>query len=225
MTSYGPRQLETFLSLAPWQMSRARAAGLIPGPDLGRGRWSAEVAENALHRIAEITAAVGAIPDVGACRAAAALSGRLDVMVTPAGVAELARLGHLPEAGDYKGWILYSGLAIEAFTDAAAAQQATREGELRTADGSAAYLRIRRTDFNHLLRLGVLTAADWCPGPFDGRHRAGVPLYRTGDLDQVDADVRIDWDTVRTTPARCHSPLARLRRADFAAPTPRGATS
>jgi hypothetical protein len=225
MNGYGPCQLEDFLGLATWQFARARAAKLIAAPDLARGRWSAEVAEAALARIAEITAAVGSIPDVGAFRAAGALSERLGITVTPAGVAELARRELIPQAGDYKGWTLYSGLAIETFTDAAVAELATCEGELRTADGSAAYLRIRRTDFDHLIRLGLLTPAEWGHGPFDSRRCCSVPLYRTGDLDQVAADGRIDWPSVRNTQSRCHSPLARLTRGDLAALTPMGETS
>lgn len=40
---YGPIQLATFLGLEPWQLTRARQNGLIPGPDrpvaAGHSRW------------------------------------------------------------------------------------------------------------------------------------------------------------------------------------------
>jgi hypothetical protein len=181
---------------------------------LGLARWQFDRARTA-----------GTIPDVGAGRAAEILSDRLGVPVTPAGVVELSRRGVLPEVGSYKGWPLYSGLAIEGFTYPGVATEASSAGQLRTADASARYLRIRRTDFNHLTRLGLLTPTEWCPGPFDSSHRCRVPLYRAADLDAVRADTRIDWASVRSTQSRRHSPLARLTRGDLAALTPRGATS
>ncbi len=73
---YGPVQLATFLGLEPWQFSRARAAGLIPDSDRPRSRWSAAVAIALWARIGEIVQAVGAIPDIGATRAAEILSAR-----------------------------------------------------------------------------------------------------------------------------------------------------
>jgi hypothetical protein len=207
---YGPIQLATFLGLAQWQLDRAMTAGLIPGPDTPRGRWSSAVADVTLARIEDIRAAAGSVPNLGAVRAAELLTGRLGVEVTGDGVAELARRGLLPVAGDYKGWPLYDGRALEAFADAGAAVEATRAGRLRTADESVAYLRIRRSDFGHLVRAGLLTPTDWGHGPFDRRDRFSVPLYRTGDLDELAVRPGIDWDAVRTVPAGHRSPLAAL---------------
>jgi len=42
------------LGLEQWQFARARQAGLIGGPDLARGRWSAAAAGAALARAAQI---------------------------------------------------------------------------------------------------------------------------------------------------------------------------
>jgi hypothetical protein len=208
--------IATFLGLEPWQFSRARTAGLIPAPGCPRGRWSAEVAYAALARIGEIVLAVGAIPDIGATRAAEILSARLGVIVSPAGVAELSRRGLLPEVGSFREWTLYDGRAIEAFADLGLAQEASGAGEMRTADAAAGYLQIRRSDFDHLTRTGLLRPADWAHGPFDSRHRFSVPLYRTADLDAAAADARIDWAAVRSTPLGRRSPLARLAAASDA---------
>ncbi len=210
---YGPIQLATFLGLEPWQFCRARQDGLIPGPDRPRDRWSAEVAQAALARIGEIVRAVGAIPDLGATRAAEILSARLAVIVTADGVAELSRRGLLAQAGWYKDWPLYDGRAIEAFADPEAAEEASRAGKLRIADDAAAYLRIRRSDFDHLTRAGLLTPTDWGHGPWDRRDRYSVPLYRTGDLDGLAARAGIDWQAVRATPKGHRSPLAHLPSA------------
>ena len=84
------------LGLARWQLDRALADGLIPGPDRPRGRWSATVADAALAGIEAIRAAAGPVPDLGAVRAAEVLSGRLGLVVTADGVEELARRGLLP---------------------------------------------------------------------------------------------------------------------------------
>lgn len=135
------------------------------------------------------------------------------MIVTADGVRELARRGQLARAGWYKHWPLYDGRAIEAFADPATAEDASRAGELCTADGAAAYLGIRRTDFDHLTRAGLLERAGWCPGTWDRRGRCSVPLYRTGDLDALLTDPAIPWERVRATPPWHRSPLAQLLTA------------
>lgn len=211
---YGPVQLAVHLGLERWQLSRAVQAGLAPGPDRAGGRWSAAAAAAALARAGQIRAAAGSVPDLGAVRAAGVLSFRLGVPVTADGVEELARRWLLPVAGSYKGWPVYDGRALEAFADTAAAAEATRAGELRTADQSAAYLRIRRSDLNHLTRSKILRPVRYGRGPWDRRGEASVPLYRTGDLDRLAARPGIDWDAVRATPPGRRSPLKRLADAE-----------
>jgi hypothetical protein len=208
-SDYGPVQLSvTSLGLELWQFARARQAGLIPCPDRPRNRWSAQVAGAALARAREIRQAAGSIPDVGAVRAAEVLSTRLGAVVTGDGVAELARRGLIPVTGHFRDWPLYDGRALEAFTGLAAAADATWAGHLRTADQSAAYLRIRRCDLGHLTRAGLLTPTGWGHGPFDRRDRFSVPLYRTGDLDDLAA--RAGIAPLRPAVAhrwpRCHPP-------------------
>jgi hypothetical protein len=211
--NYGPVQLATYLGLEQWQFSRARRAGLIPAPDRARGRWSAAVADDALARIDQIRAAAGSVPDLGAVRAAEVLSVRLGTVVTGNGVEELARRGLIPVTGHYKSYPLYDGQGLEAFADTAAAIEATWAGYLRTADQSAAYLRIRRSDLDHLVRAGLLAPASWGHGPFDRRGTFSVPLYRTGDLDDLAARPDINWAAVRAIRAGRRSLLAALPAA------------
>lgn len=223
LTDFGPVQLADFLGLHLWQLDRARAARLIPAPDARRGRWSVGAARAALAHIGEIRAVAGSIPDLGAVRAAEALTGRLGVTVTGDGIAELARRGLIGVTGSYKGWPLYDGRALEEFADPDAAADATRAGRLRTAGESAGYLRIRRSDLDHLVRAGLLEPAAWGRGPYDRRDTFSVPLYRAGELDQLAARPDIDWDAVRATPAGRRSALAALpsaarRRDDRACP-------
>ena len=211
---YGPVQLATYLGLEQWQFSRARMAGLIPAPNRARGRWSSVVADDALARVDQIRAAAGSVPDLGAVRAAEVLSVRLGTVVTGNGVAELARRGLIPISDYYKGYPLYDGQALEAFADvAAAAIEATWAGHLRTADESAAYLRVRRSDLDHLVRAGLLAPTSWGHGPFDRRDTFSVPLYRTGDLEDLAARPDIDWAAVRAVRTGRRSLLVGLPTA------------
>jgi hypothetical protein len=217
---YGPVQLAGLLGLGRWQLDRALTDGLIPGPDTWNGKWPSAVAREAVARLKDIRAAVGGIPDLGAVRAAEVLTERLGIPVTSDGVTELARRGLIPVSGHYKGFALYDGRVLETFADVSAATEATRAGRLRIADEAAECLRVRRADLDHLIRAGLLTPAGWGHGPFDRRDTRSVPLYRTGDLDDLEDIVTasgIDWDAVRATPKGHRSPLARL--ADASQPT------
>jgi hypothetical protein len=62
---YGPHQLADYLGTYRSTIERARAFGLIPGPDLPRGRWSAAVADELHSRQDEIEAAAKCIGAAG----------------------------------------------------------------------------------------------------------------------------------------------------------------
>ncbi|MEV4371696.1 hypothetical protein AB0J71_31820 [Nonomuraea sp. NPDC049637] len=208
-TFYGPIQVCRELGLEQWQLDRAVEAGLITNRD-GRG-WPAAVVEEARTRLPEIVAGIGGVPDVGAHRAAKALADRFpDVNITADTISELARQGLLPVVGDYKGHDLFCGRTLETFSDQAAVEAATRQGKLRTTDDVASYLKVRRSDVDHLVRAGLLAPAERVRGPWDSRSRASVCLYRTGDLDALLAAPEIDWDAVRAAAPGARSPLASL---------------
>jgi hypothetical protein len=224
LRQYGPVQLAEFLGLGRWQLDRALTDGLIPGPDTRSGKWSSAVARQAAARLTDIRAAVGTIPDLGAMRAADILTQRLGTPVTSDGISELARRGLIPVAGHYKSFAVYDGRALEAFTDASAATEANRAGRLRIVGEAAEYLRIRRADLDHLIQAGLLTPAGWARGPFDRRDTRSVPLYRTGDLEDLEDIVTtsgIDWDAVRATPKGRRSLLASLPAATGHTPAAR----
>lgn len=208
-------QLAAALGLAPWQWARARRDGLIPAADLG-DRWSQAIADDLAPAAAGIRAAAGELPDLGAHRAAEVLAARLGIPVTADGVEELSRRGQLPGAGDFKGCPLYDGRALEQFADEAAATAAGHAGRTRTAEQAAGYMRIRRADLDHLTRSGMLRPLRFGSSQWDRRGRASVPLYRTGDLDELLERGDIDWDQVRATPAGRPSPLIRPATAERA---------
>lgn len=212
--TFGPIQMANFLGLQQWQMERGRADGRIPAADVD-GRWS----ERAVNRLAEsrdeLVKALGQFPDVGAWRAAGILSGLLVCEVEPYAVEELSRQGLIPVVGDYKGSALYCGRALERFGDRAALETAMVDGRLLTSDEAAEHLRIRRTDFDHLVRAGRLRPTSWARSEWQtSRARPAVALYRDGDLRVLLHDETIDWAPVRDTPKGRRSPLAGLPTAD-----------
>ncbi|HEX5205926.1 MAG TPA: hypothetical protein VFW27_38855, partial [Actinoplanes sp.] len=83
-------------------------------------------------------------------------------------------------------------------------------------DQAAERLRIRRADWDHVVRAGWAHPAQWVSVRF-GTSKAGavdVPLYRTADVDAVPgAHPEVDWDAVRATPKGRRSLLARVPAA------------
>jgi hypothetical protein len=211
-TDYGPIQFPDRLGLQQWEFERALALGVIPAADVAFGsRWSAAVVADAFSRLDEIRAAVGTQPDVGAWRAAEVLGERFDCEVSADAVMELGRRHLIPVVGEYKGHALYGGRALEAFDDREALDAAAHAGQLYTKNAAAAYLRIRPSDLEHLLRAGLL----------EEKHRVrawnqpkraypAVPLYRRGDLDDLLARDDIDWTTAQARPEGRPSPFAKL---------------
>lgn len=215
--TYGPVQVPKTLGLARWEWHRALADGLIPPPGVPAGatgaRWTQAQMDGLLARRDEIKAKVGDVADLGAWQAAEVLAERLGVDVDPDAVVELARTGLIDKAGFYKGHRLYSGRSIAAFRDVAAFTEAAVAGRKLTSEQAAAYLRIRRLDFDRLVR------AEWVKpsGSYQGQWSSTVLVFRTGSLDALAADPRIDLAAVRATPKGRPSPLAALLRAPAAA--------
>lgn len=81
---------------------------------------------------------------------------------------------------------------------------------------AAARLRVRRADFDHMVRLGWVRSPQSIEVRF-GTSRAGavdVALYTTADVDAIPAThPEIDWEQLRTVEKGRRSPLASLRPA------------
>ncbi|MGW4548587.1 hypothetical protein ACWEN4_19755 [Streptomyces violaceorubidus] len=206
LKSYGPMQFPDRAGLHLWQFERARRLGLIPGPDVNGKRWSRAVFDDAIARIDTIKQATGTLPDVGAARAERHLADRFSITVHSGTAAELARRGHLPVRGEYHARPLYCGLALETFRDRRTVQRASAAGRLHLRDAAAKTLGVRESDFDHLLRAGLLTHSEIV----EGRHHTLVRLYRQADLDRLLRSRRIDWRAVHATPKGHRSPLAAL---------------
>ncbi len=207
--TYGPIQLKSTLGWLGWQLERALNEGLVPPPDFGGRRWTKPVVDGLLARNDELLAQLGTVPDCGATTAAQVLAERFGGDPEPDAVAELARQGRIREAGDFKGYVLYSGRDLERFTDQVAYQRAVVDGRQRTREQAAAFLRVRVVDVKHLERSGRLRPV----AAVLGRWGMNVALFRTGDLAALLGDDQIDWDAVRATPKGRPSPLALLPAA------------
>lgn len=209
--TYGPVQVPKALGLARWEWQRAIADGLIPAEAVPAGagcaRWTQDQLDDLLERRDEIKNKIGDVGDLGAWNAAEVLSDRLGVDADPDAVVELARAGLIERAGFYKHHQLYSGRSIAAFRDAEAYRAAAVTGAQLNSDQAAAYMEIRRPDFDHLFRAVRIKAV----GSYKGQWNSTVLVFRRGDLDALLADPAYDWPAIRATPRGRPSPLAKLR--------------
>lgn len=80
-------------------------------------------------------------------------------------------------------------------------------------DQSASRLRIRRADWDHIVRLGWIKPAQWRKVQF-GTSKAGavdVPIYRSADVDEIPHKHKsVDWEQLRSLGKGQRSPLAKL---------------
>lgn len=205
LREYGPLQLCQALGIQEWQRERALALNLI-GPRNARGKWPAAVVDDAVARRDDIIAQAGRYPDVGAWRAAEILNERLGADVDASAIAELGRTGHLPIVDDYKGHDLYCGRALETFTDRDALATAAVNGEMVTTHEAVNRLRIRRTDFDHLVRLGWIRHH----GHARGQWASWIALFRNGDLLDLLANPEVDFEAARAVRRGHRSAFASL---------------
>ncbi|QIS02340.1 hypothetical protein F5X71_08395 [Nocardia brasiliensis] len=194
---------------------RALRSGVIPAADAGipsrPARWTAETVAETVGRVEEICAQVGRLDDVGAVRAAEALSATFGRDIDPATVEELGRSGVIPVVGQFKGHVLYSGSALERFDDSIVLEQAEQRGRLFSLEQAAAHLRVRVADLRHVVDGRWLVPVKHVHSRWQRRREAPkVALFRAADLDALAVDPAIDWDAVRATPAGRPSPLAPL---------------
>jgi hypothetical protein len=109
---------------------------------------------------------------------------------------------------DHRG--RYARVDVEGLADDATHAQVVAD-RLLGPDQAADYIDIRRTDFDYLVRAGVLEPASNAQVVI-GRGRVTVNLYRRGDLDAVAASdlPGVDWSEVRECRPGDLSPLRRL---------------
>lgn len=201
-----PAALAVRLGLAEWQVLRAERDQLIPVRDRSRG-WSAALADQLAVTFVgdrdELLSRIGRVPDMGTWDTAAHLAARYGVEDGPGlrdAVRELAHLRVLTIRYWDRSFPVYDGRSIEAVTDPTVITAAGVSGATLTADQAAGRLGVRRVDFDHAVRAGLIGPCRWVRTYYTSRHRdPGMWLYRTADVNALAARTDIDWPTVRAT--------------------------
>ncbi|MDW4903065.1 hypothetical protein RB625_32130 [Streptomyces californicus] len=214
-TSQAAKRLKVPVTAFRW----ARHAGLVPDPDVPPSRWSRAAVE-ALDAAA-IDAAMPAGPISGSAAAdriadalgAPNVSG-LKAFVTAFVVRRFVDRGLLVDLStNPDGLLLHPGQVAEVCRLKDLADLVAADTPLGP-EQAAARLRVRRVDFDHMVRLGWVRSPQSIEVRF-GTSRAGavdVALYTTASVDAVPAEhPEVDWEQLRAVEKGRRSPLASLR--------------
>jgi hypothetical protein len=215
---YDAGQAAKRLKVSAAQFRWARHTGLIPDPDLPGRQWSRTAVETV--DAAAVRAAMPT-PPISGSAAANRIATALGTPNTPGQKANvtafvvrrlvdrglLADLSAVPD-----GTLHHPGQVDQVCRHEDLAPLVAADTPLGP-DQAAARLGVRRSDFDHLVRLGWIRSPQTIEVRF-GTSRAGavaVPLYTTADVDTVvTAHPEIDWEQLRTTGKGRRSPLAAL---------------
>lgn len=219
-TEYDERRAAGRLRVPMTAWRWAVHTGIVPPPDVPGGLWSRAAVE-AMNPEA-ITAALPGEPLSGgqaADRIAEAL-GTPNVRgeaatVTAFVVRRFMAAGMLAElSANPAGSLVHPSQVAEVCARPDLAELVAAESPLGP-DQAAARLGVRRTDWDHMVRLGWIEPAEWREVRF-GTSRAGavdVPLYRAADVDALpSAHPEVGWSALRAVGRGRRSPLAALAR-------------
>lgn len=216
---YDAGQATKRLKVTAAQFRWARHTGLIPDPDLPGRQWSRAAVEAV---DADAVRAAMPSPPVSGSAAADRIAAALGTPNTPGQkanvtsfvVRRLVDRGLLTDLSAVPDGTLHHPGQVD--------QVCRREdlAALVAADTplgpeqAAARLGVRRSDFDHLVRLGWIRSPQAVEVAF-GTSRAGavsIALYTTADVDSVlTAHPEIDWAQLRAVGKGRRSPLAALR--------------
>ncbi len=221
LTEYDERQAAGRLRVPITALRWAVHAHLVPRPDATSTTWTRASVE-AMDR----EAITGSIPDgpISGGQAAHQIAAAIGTPYIPGEpcavktftVSQFVRLGHLTDlSGHPEELLLHPDQVADICTRADLAELVAAESPLGP-DQAAERLLVRRTDWDHMVRLGWVAPAEWREVRF-GTSRKGavdVPLYRTVDVDGLPgAHPEVDWEMLRSVGKGRRSPLAK-----FAAP-------
>ncbi|PWV45464.1 hypothetical protein [Nocardiopsis sp. L17-MgMaSL7] len=149
--------------------------GLIPPPDLAKGRWSREAVSDLPDRVTGIVEVVGEHPGLGSGRAATRMGERTGLELIREDVQRLAELGLLRPVGTFRGHPVYPLEEIDAVTEERVASVVAERldwiAQSLTHKEAAALLGCSRGMFEVTAeRMGLL------PGRLDRFSRADVEL-------------------------------------------------
>ena len=119
-------------------------------------------------------------------------------------------------AGRYGRWARSDIHALAADEDL---DQAVRAERLLGPDQAATHLEIRRTDFDYLTAAGLLAPRDHAAVQVSRWRSVAVPLYRTGDLDDLRNHPGLPWEDLHAVRSGQPSPLREIARRPPDRPT------
>ncbi|MFI0915567.1 hypothetical protein [Streptomyces abikoensis] len=203
----------------------AQHTGLVPAPDASTWQWSRAAVETMDADAIRATLPQEPIPGgVAADRIADAL-GTPNVpgekaKVTSFVVRRLVARDLLVDlSGNPEGTLHHPGQVAEVCTREDLAELVAANTPLGP-DQAAARLRVRRCEFDWMVRLDWIRHTETIEVRF-GTSRAGavdVPLYRTATVDALPAaHPEVDWEQLRQLEKGRRSPLASIAKAQQAA--------
>ncbi|MGW5851999.1 hypothetical protein ACWFQ8_29315 [Streptomyces sp. NPDC055254] len=220
LTEYDERQAAGRLRVAITAFRWAIHAGIAPRPDASEWKWSRTAVE-AMDRDA-IAAGLPGEPLSGrqaADRIAEALGTPNIPGEPPAVTAFVVRrfmaAGLLTElSANPDGSLVHPSQVAEVCARPDLAELVAGASPLGP-DQAAARLGVRRSDWDHMVRLKWIAPAEWREVQF-GTSRAGavdVPMYRVADVDALPAaHPEVDWPALRAVEKGRRSPLAAVAR-------------
>ncbi|MFI0234854.1 hypothetical protein [Streptomyces sp. NPDC017086] len=227
-TEYDAGQAAKRLKVPAAAFRWARHTGLIPDPDASSSRWSRAAVE-ALDADA-IRAAMPTPPISGG----AAADRIAEALGTPNVISEKANVtafvvrrfvdrGLLVDlSANPDGTLHHPDQVAEVCRRDDLADLVAADTPLGP-EQAAARLRVRRADFDHMIRLGWVRSPQSIEVRF-GTSRAGavdIALYTTASVDAiVPAHPEADWEQLRTVEKGRRSPPAALRPVPAPAPAP-----
>ncbi len=221
LTEYDERQAAGRLRAPITALRWAVHAHLVPRPDSTPTTWTRATVEAMDREMITGSIPAGPISGSQAAHQIAAAIGSPYILGEPCAVkvftvSQFVRLGHLTDlSGHPEELLLHPGQVAEVCTRPDLAALVAAESPLGP-DQAADRLLVRRTDWDHMVRLGWVAPAEWREVRF-GTSRAGavdVPLYRAVDVDALpDAHPEVDWEMLRSVGKGRRSPLASLTAA------------
>ncbi|MFB6756292.1 hypothetical protein ACFCX6_35840 [Streptomyces sp. NPDC056353] len=220
-TEYDASQAAKRLRVPAAAFRWARHTGLIPDPDASSYQWSRAAVE-ALD--ADAVRAAMPSPPIGGGAAADRIA---EALGTPNVIGEKANVtafvvrrfvdrGLLVDlSANPEGTLHHPGQVDQVCRREDLADLVAADTPLGP-EQAAARLRVRRCEFDHMVRLGWVRSPQSIEVRF-GTSRAGavdVALYTTASVDAVvPAHPEVDWEQLRTVEKGRRSPLASLRPA------------
>ncbi|MGW7101632.1 hypothetical protein [Streptomyces sp. NPDC054838] len=199
--------------------------GAVPAPDAGPGEWSRAAVE-----AMDAEAIRARLPyALSGAETADRLAQALGTPNPPGGparvsvatVREMVAAGFLVDLSDVPDRPLFQPDQVADLAGRADLDRLIADAALLGPEQCAARLRVRRTDFDHLVRLGWITCAQQVKAKF-GAARGGtvrIPLYRSADVDRIPTDhPEVDWPAVRAVGKGRRSPFAELAAPSSPAP-------